>query len=312
MREFHFKKQIYNIYGKNAQGKTNLLEAIYITSYFRSFRIRKLQNCINYDNDFFNIKNDFAFEQDNYEHSILFRLEKNEKTVSIDGDRQKKLSGGYGYFKTILFSPYDFNLYVMGPAYRRRYFDMFISSLDKEYLITLIKYQAILKKKRLLFLSDDIDDALLKIYDEMLDPLNIKIREKRRAVITKINKYMLENFESIYKNEVPGIFYKQRQIGAHLDDYIFLLNDKSLENFGSQGQRRTFLISLKLSLLFITREEIVEKPVFLMDDVFSELDKERQNNLIDLINDMDLQVFITSIKKINDDRFENLKIEWKN
>ena len=323
--EFEFEKNFNIIYGDNAQGKTNIIEAIYLSSIGRSFRTKK-------DSELIKIGKEKAIIELDYvrvDRKGKIRIEiDNKKNFFLNGIKQKKLSDIIGKVHIVLFNPDDINIIKEGPSQRRKFLDIMISQLKPNYLHILNTYLKTIEQRNIYLKQIRVEnkpEELLDIWDIRLAELSEKIYNYRNYYMQKIKEKikdihnnitncgnLCENIEIIYlKNgENKEDFYNSLKnsrksdikkgfttTGVHRDDFRILINNKDVESFGSQGQQRTSVLSLKLSELEIIYDEIGEKPILLLDDFMSELDEKRRINFIETINDN--QVFITCTDKID-------------
>lgn len=323
--EFIFKNNFNIIYGDNAQGKTNILEAIYLSSIGRSFRTKKDSELIKIGAEKAVIE--IEYKRIDREGKIKIELD-NKKSFYLNGVKQKRLSDIIGKIHIVLFNPDDINIIKGGPANRRKFLDIMISQLKPNYLHILNSYIKTLEQRNIYLKQIKLEnksEELLDIWDIKLSELSEKIYEYRKFYIQKIKEkikdihnnitncgYLKENIEINYlttgknREEFYNNLVKSRKIdikrgftstGIHRDDIDLLINNKKIDIYGSQGQQKTSILSLKISELNIVCEEIGEKPILLLDDFMSELDGNRRENLLN--NILDNQVFITCTDKIN-------------
>ena len=326
--EINLEKNINIFYGENAQGKTNIIEAIFLCGMGKSFRTKKDKEMI-----FLNKENaivEIEYKKLDREGKIKIELN-NKKNVYINGIKIKKLSELLGKLNIVIFTPDDINILKGGPQNRRRFLDIMISQLKPNYMYNLNLYLKTLEQRNNYLRQikeEKKDENLFEIWDQKLAEYAINIYNYRKEFIKRINKkiknihneitdskeeILLEYIsECINKEEYLNLLKKRRKIdiikgfttkGIHRDDFIIYINGKRLDIYGSQGQHRTAILSLKLSELNIIEEEIEEKPILLLDDFMSELDEKRRNHFLEKINDT--QVIITCTDKIN---IENKKI----
>ena len=326
-------------FGENAQGKTNILESIYLFSSSRSHRGAKDRELINFDSS--EGEAGIEFYSQKREQTASFKLYKNknkELTVNgIDRSRQKAL---FGVFSTVIFSPEDLNLIKGSPEERRRFTDTDISQIKPEYYRILKDYKRVLNQKNNHLKEININEELLDVYDEKLSSLAAKITLHRLRFIIRLSElatkalyYISDNRENIEIRYKPGIdreipssakeieeiykneFKKVRQeellkrvtlIGPQRDDLEFYLNGKDASVFASQGQQRSVILSLKLAEFEFMKEILGEEPVLLLDDILSELDIKRQNKLLNFIRDN--QTVITCTDK---DLYKKIKYPYK-
>lgn len=329
-----FHKGTNVLYGDNAQGKTNILEAVYVCSTTKSHRGSKDKEIIRFGADESHIK--MMVRRDGIPYRIDMHLKKNKaKGVAVNGVPIKKASELFGIVNVIFFSPEDLNIIKNGPAERRRFMDLELSQLDKVYLSDLANYNRIINQRNRL-LKDCQNRAelneMLDLWDMQLIQYGSRIMERREKFLEEVNEiisgihYKLTGgretitisyeknigqmeFESVLKkNRERDIRMKSTSAGPHRDDICFLTKDIDIRKFGSQGQQRTAALSLKLSEIEIVRKLIKDTPVLLLDDVLSELDKNRQNYLLDSIHDIQTLITCTGVDEFVNHRFSINKI----
>lgn len=329
-----FHKGTNVLYGDNAQGKTNILEAVYVCSTTKSHRGSKDKEMIRFGADESHIK--MMVRRDGIPYRIDMHLKKNKaKGVAVNGVPIKKASELFGIVNVIFFSPEDLNIIKNGPAERRRFMDLELSQLDKVYLSDLANYNRIINQRNRL-LKDCQNRAelneMLDLWDMQLIQYGSRIMERREKFLEEVNEiisgihYKLTGgretitisyeknigqmeFESVLKkNRERDIRMKSTSAGPHRDDICFLTKDIDIRKFGSQGQQRTAALSLKLSEIEIVRKLIKDTPVLLLDDVLSELDKNRQNYLLDSIHDIQTLITCTGVDEFVNHRFSINKI----
>lgn len=323
-------------YGENAQGKTNVLEAVYSCAFGRSFRTTKDSDMVKFGEDFGSIN--IVYENDTGEKEINFVISiKNKKQIKINGIKQTKISDVLGKINIVLFSPEDMAFIKGEPIARRRYIDMLISQIKPGYLFNLQQYYRVLEQKNNMLKQKErvFDEKEADVWDEKLSEYDKKIKEEREKYIKELLPSFTEYHNEIsdkkekaelkYKTQISGdekeIFNKIKEkreidrrrgftsVGIHRDDYVVTIDEKNLDVFGSQGQIRTAVLSLKLAEkdLIIAKKE--EKPILLLDDVMSELDEKRRNYLSGKLNDC--QVLITCTDKVKEKDVKQFKIEKK-
>ena len=312
-QKIELNENINVFYGKNAQGKTNILEALYFCSLGRSFRTHKENELINFENN--DSKIVVKYFKNNRDNEIEILLNKNErKCIKLNKIKLNKNSELVGNINLILFSPDDLIILKDGPAQRRKFLDILISQLKVKYLHELNEYNKVLDQRNAMLKSKRIDT--IDVWNEQLATFGEKIFTYRKEYVDKIQEQLeiihpkltngLENikivYESSFKNKEQFInLLNQKQEldlfrgytseGIHRDDFEIFINDNSLNAYGSQGQHKTAILSLKMSELMIVKNEIGENPILLLDDITSELDTYRINSIFENINDY--QVFIT-------------------
>lgn len=320
-----FDSGINFLVGNNAQGKTNLLEAIYFCAMGKSFKNIKEKLLINFDSHNANINLELSTRAGGKTIDI-FLSDETKKTVKINKLPISKLTQLIGTLNVVLFSPDELKLIKEVPEDRRKFLDISISQFDKAYMFELIKYEQILKQRNCVlksFQSTENKIEQLKIWTPQLINSAEQIIKKRILFIEKLNKIAKNIHREIKNEENLDIFYclekninikdyltnlfklnlkKELQMqhtlfGPHRDDIIFKINDKDCKYFCSQGQQRTVSLSLKLALMEIINEYNHEYPVLLLDDVLSELDETRQIKLIEITSKYQTFITTTSINK---------------
>ena len=341
--DIEFSEGVNIIYGNNAQGKTNIIESIYIFSFGKSFRANKDIELLKFDKEYF-LSNIKIMKKDR-ELEMDFGFDKisNKKMIKVNGVIQKKISDIIGKLNVVVFKPEDIKIVTDAPSVRRKYIDYLISSISKGYLENITKYKKVLEERNNLLKEIKIklkgnrvlekdDEDFLDVYDKLLSKLNCEIYNERKRVIEKLNNYIygihLKLTENYINNEKLHIKYvsnveediqkmynnliKSRlndinkgytSFGIHRDDYIISINSLDVSIYGSQGQKKSSIISLKLSELKVIEEVIGEKPVLLLDDYMSELDERRRLKFLDIIED--IQIIITTTHKISIEGKEN-------
>lgn len=341
--KIEFSDGINIIYGNNAQGKTNIIEAIYVFSFGKSFRATKEIELLKFDKEYFLSKIDIIKKDRDTEMSFGFDKISNKKMIKINGVIQKKVSDIIGKLNIVVFKPEDIKIVTDSPSIRRKYIDFVISSISKSYLENITKYKKVLEERNNLLKEIKIrnkgsnklletDQNLLDVYDKLLSKLNIDIYNERNKIVNKLNTYIYdihlkltenytkseklhikyvsnvaEDIEKMYNNlsksRINDINKGYTSLGIHRDDYIISINSLDVSIYGSQGQKKSSIISLKLSELKVIEEVIGEKPVLLLDDYMSELDERRRLKFLDIIED--IQIIITTTHKISIDGKEN-------
>ena len=330
--EFHPKTNI--LYGDNAQGKTNILEAIYVSATTKSHKGSKDKEIINFDKEEAHIRT--YLEKENVETRVDMHLRKNKsKGIAIDGQKIKKAADLMGLLNVVFFSPEDLSIIKDGPAERRRFADMELCQLDSFYLYNLNHYNKIIGQRNKLlkdmYFQPELKETL-NIWDSQLVSFGSKIIERREQfvkqlgdIIFDIHKKLsggkeelviayepdvsIEDFEKQMKyNQDKDIRLKQTTTGPHRDDFSFVVNGVDIRKYGSQGQQRTAALSLKLSEIELVKKISKDTPVLLLDDVLSELDSNRQNYLLNSIGNIQTIISCTGLDEFINNRFEINKI----
>ena len=342
-RNYDFEKIEFNektniIFGDNAQGKTNILEAIFINSLGKSFRTNKDKELIKENKDI--AKVEIKFVKNNREEKTKLELS-DKKLFYINDIPVKKTSEIVGKINVVLFTPEDIGILKDDPLRRRKFLNIMISQLRPLYIHIFSQYKKTLEQrnnylKQIKYENKSISN--LEIWDEQLIKLGLKIYEYRKEFIEKINKKIKkihlgiteekEIIEIKYKTNINTENYEQKlkknreidiqkgftSVGVHRDDIEIYINGKNAAIYGSQGQQRSSIISLKLAEAEVIYDEIEDYPVILLDDFMSELDKKRVKGFIKNIKNN--QVLITTTDKISLDtmvynlfKVNNAKIE---
>jgi len=318
--EFHSKVNI--ITGKNAQGKTNLLESLYIMSLGKSFRTNKDTEMIGFDQEFCRAKTTSVKE--GRELEIEITIGKEGKTTKINGMKTAKNIDLLENVYMVVFSPEDLKIVKDEPEKRRKFIDRELCQLKPVYYKNLGRYKKILQQRNSLLKQQEIKEDMIAVWDEGLAEYGAKIIQERNRFIEKLNKISKEiscritngkealelSYESnielkedyekqrehlkktLSKNLKNDILRRSTSVGPHKDDLKICAEGIDIRHFGSQGQQRTAALSLKLAEIRLIKEETRVSPILLLDDVLSELDGERQNFLINSLEEV--QLFITT------------------
>ena len=312
-QEIILNNNINVFYGNNAQGKTNILEALFYSAIGRSFRTHKDTELIKMGEN--SAKINVFYEKNNKDNEIEIILNKSEKkNIKLNKIKVNKNSELLGNLNIIIFSPDDIIILKQAPSLRRKFLDILISQLKPNYVHVLSEYNKVLEQRNALLKSKKTE--MIEIWNEQLASLTEKVYDYRKKYIDKLNEKMLkihpmvtnnkEKIKMVYKTKFKSkedfikllednlnfdLFRGYTSIGIHRDDFEIYINDNLLNIYGSQGQHRTAVLSLKIAEMEIFKDETLENPVLLLDDVTSELDLERIKLIFSKI--MDYQVFIT-------------------
>ncbi len=314
-------KNINIFYGENAQGKTNIIESIFLCSMGKSFRAKKDIEMIQLEKDSANIE--IFFEKSDRCGKIKIDLS-NKKNIFFNGIKLKKLSELLGNINVVIFTPDDIHILKGGPQNRRRFLDIMISQLKPNYMYNLNLYLKTIEERNHYLRQireENKSEELLEIWDEKLIEYAEKICQYRKEFIERIQEKIVnihnqitdnkEEIKIVYqtdceeKETYKKILKERRKLdiikgyttkGIHRDDFNIYINNKELGIYGSQGQHRTTILSLKMSELEIIYDEIGEYPILLLDDFMSELDEKRRKHLLEKIEN--IQVIITCTDKI--------------
>lgn len=321
-------------YGDNAQGKTNILEAAYLSGTTKSHKCSKDKEMIRFGEQEAHIRT--VVVKKDKEYQIDMHLKNNRsKGIAINKVPIKKASELFGILNMVFFSPEDLNIIKNGPAERRRFLDSELCQLDKIYLSDLTTYNKILNQRNKL-LKDmvyrpDLKDTL-SVWDMQLVETGRKIIRRRKQFVDELNEIVHDIHYRIsgekedlllqYEPSIEDIFFedelsrvKERDmrqcmtsVGPHRDDLLFSIGEVDIRKFGSQGQQRTSALSLKLSEIELVKRSIHDTPVLLLDDVLSELDSNRQNYLLNSIHDTQTLITCTGLDEFVKNRFQINKI----
>ncbi|MCI8898965.1 MAG: DNA replication/repair protein RecF [Lachnospiraceae bacterium] len=322
------------LYGDNAQGKTNILEAIYMSATTKSHKGTKDKDVVNFRKEEAHIRT--YLEKEGIETRVDMHLRKNKsKGIAIDGQKIKKAAQLLGLLNVVFFSPEDLSIIKNGPAERRRFVDMELCQLDQFYLYNLNNYNKIVNQRNKLLKDMYFNPSLrdtLNIWDSQLISFGSKIIERRQLFVEQLNEIILEihrklsggreNLVIQYEpdvlideyekkmslNQERDVKLKQTSTGPHRDDFSFVVGDIDIRKFGSQGQQRTAALSLKLSEIELVKKMTRDNPVLLLDDVLSELDSNRQNYLLSTIGDIQTIITCTGLDEFVNNRFEIDKV----
>ena len=325
-----FDEKINILHGDNAQGKTNILESIYLCATTKSHKGSKDNEIIKFGEDNSHIK--IIVEKSNLEHIVDIHLKNNKsKGIAINHKSIKNASELLGLINVVLFSPEDLSIIKEGPSERRRFIDMELYQLDKFYIYNMKNYNKIIIQRNKLLKESGYNSNILdtlNIWDSQLISYGSKIIERRELFIEKLNNIIYdihynltggkENINLIYnpsvtidkyeeemkKSQSKDIRYKQTTIGPHRDDIIFNVNNIDIRKYGSQGQQRTAILSLKLAEIELIKKTINDSPILLLDDVLSELDSNRQNYLLNAIGNIQTIITCTGLDDFVKNQFE--------
>ena len=318
-----FDKGLNIIYGDNAQGKTNILESIYVAGTTRSHKGSKDKEMIKLGEDEAHIR--IILKKDDLDRKIDMHLKKSKsKGVAVDGIPVHKSADIFGIVQLIFFSPEDLSMIKDGPAERRRFIDMELSQIEKIYLYNLSKYNKILTQRNNLLKQISYDTGLsdtLDVWDEQLVSTGLEIIKSRRKFIFELNEIIKPIHEKLtggkeeleieynpnvteedFKDKLKSgrnsdIYQKTTLTGPQRDDITFYINKNDVRKYGSQGQQRSTALSLKLSEIELFKKNIGDNPILLLDDVLSELDRSRQNYLIESIGDIQTIITCTGLEE---------------
>lgn len=321
-------EEINILYGDNAQGKTNILEAIYLCSTTKSHKGSKDREMIRLGTEEAHVR--MKLKKADIPHKVDMHLKKNKsKGVAIDGIPIRKSSELFGLMNVVFFSPEDLSMMKNGPGERRRFMDLELCQLNQWYLIYLSNYNKILMQRNNLLKQIGYNKKLMEtmeVWDSQLLEYGTHIIKARAAFLDELNLLVGEIHERLsggketltvsYEPSVAAEFYgeklklslerdiyqKATGYGPHRDDIVFFIGGENVKLFASQGQQRTAALSLKLAEIELVRRKIGENPVLLLDDVLSELDRKRQRHLLDGIEGIQTVITCTGLEEFVGDR----------
>ena len=326
--------------GDNAQGKTNILEGIYYCAFARSHRTSKDRELINWNAD--NALLSVMVGRERLDKRIdISILKDGKKAIQINKIKIKKIGELFGNFNVVMFSPEDLKIIKDSPGVRRKFIDMELCQLNPKYYYNLVQYNKVLNERNSILRNRNINKDILDIYDMQLVEFGYNIIIDRLEYIQKLNKYsakihseitsgkekiefkyistikdlenIKENFYSLLeKNRVRDCERGITSVGPHRDDFTVLINDIDTKSYGSQGQQRTAVLTIKFSSLKIIKELTGEHPVLLLDDVLSELDFSRKRYILSTIGDIQTIITCTGIEDLYeylDDKSKVFKVK---
>lgn len=327
-----FSNTLNIIYGPNGAGKSNVIEAIYLLSLTKSFRTNDEVCLIKKEKESAIIKG-IIKSKDKTRYQV--DLTKSGKKVYIDSDKVSKISDYVSRIPIILFNPLDTKIINDSPSFRRKMLNIEISQINKEYLLLLASYNKILKNRnaylKQLYINGNASKDYLDILTKKLITIGLEIHHIREDYLKKINENICKIYKNIFeygelklkyissynnkdeekllehyqKNYAKEMAFGKTSIGIHHDDIDFFLDGNSIREFGSVGQQKNAIIAFKLSELIIIKELKGEYPILILDDLFSELDENKINNIIKMLN-KEVQTFITTtdIDKVSKELLE--------
>ena len=321
-QEINLDKNINIFYGNNAQGKTNIIESIYISSIGKSYRTNKDKEIINLEKLYSKVEIEYV--KKDREGKVKVEIS-DKKIIYLNDIKAKKMSEVLGNINIVLFNPDDINIFKEGPSKRRKILDIMISQLRPSYVYNLNMYNKTLEQRNNYLKQikyENKNEEMLEIWEQKLADYAEVIYLYRKEFVKKlqekiidIHKKITDNKEEIKieyisdfenKKQFTKLLERNRKIdiikgfsnkGIHRDDLKLYINEKEIGVYGSQGQHRSSILSIKLSELEIIKDEIEEEPILLLDDFMSELDKERRENFLEDIKDT--QIIITCTDELD-------------
>lgn len=307
--------------GDNGAGKTNVLDAVYYLSMSKSALTMTDGQSVRHGEDFFVVEGTYAGDSGLSDTVNCSFLRRSGKVLKLNGKEYDRMADHVGRFPVVMVSPQDSVLITDAAEERRRYLNAFLSQLDRDYLASLMRYNAVLAERNR-FLKSSSDEQMLQIYDMQLADHAARIYERRRDIIDRMRPLVAEFYRQLsgdreqveieYRSELASasmgellLASRERDIvngfttsGVHRDDMSLRIGGYPLRKYGSQGQQKSFLMSLKLAQYRILTEVCGERPLLLLDDLFDKLDTSRVENLLTLVAGDDFgQIFITDCNR---------------
>ena len=307
--------------GDNGAGKTNVLDAVYYLSMSKSALTMTDGQSVRHGEDFFVVEGTYAGDSGSNDTVNCSFLRRSGKVLKLNGKEYDRMADHVGRFPVVMVSPQDSVLITDAAEERRRYLNAFLSQLDRDYLASLMRYNAVLAERNR-FLKSSSDEQMLQIYDMQLADHAARIYERRRDIIERMRPLVAEFYRQLsddreqveieYRSELASasmgellLASRERDIvngftssGVHRDDMSLRIGGYPLRKYGSQGQQKSFLMSLKLAQYRILAEVCGERPLLLLDDLFDKLDTSRVENLLTLVAGDDFgQIFITDCNR---------------
>ena len=332
--QIEFDPKTTILYGDNAQGKTNILEAVYYLAITKSYKGCKDKDVVMFNKEEAHLR---AFlRKEDMDRRIDMHIRKNKsKGIALDLEKVKKAADILGLMNVVLFSPEDLDLVKGGPGERRHFADAELCQLDKFYIYNLTNYNKLINQRNTLLKDLSFNPSLqgtIEIWDKQLISYGSKIIERRQQFTVQLNELIrdihkklsggaeeieiiydpnttIEEYEDKLNNAVSrDLKSKITSVGPHRDDFIFMVNGIDIRYFGSQGQQRCAALSLKLAEIELVKKITKDIPILLLDDVLSELDSNRQNYLLNTIGDVQTIITCTGLDEFVNNRFEVNKV----
>lgn len=329
-------KNVNVFMGDNAQGKTNVLEAIYYCAFAKSHRTNRDKELVNVHSENSFIRLEVAKNRLDKRIDINI-LKDGRKAISINSIKVSKISELVGTFNVVMFSPEDLRIVKESPGVRRKFIDMELCQLDSKYYYNLVQYNKVLFERNTILKQRNIDEAMLDVYDMQLAHFGNSIITSRLKYINKLNSYsedihrditsgkefiefkyvsttknlenieqsLLEQLKSLRKRDIEK---RITSVGPHRDDFSILINSMDSKIYGSQGQQRTAVLTIKFASLKIIKDITGEYPVLLLDDVLSELDFKRKAYILRSIQEIQSIITCTGIEDLTSYLDESSKV----
>jgi DNA replication and repair protein RecF len=332
------------LWGGNGQGKTNVLEAISYLSLTKSFYAANDATVLYIGKEMFEVEGRIISDAD-IEHTVRAAYTRTgDKLFTVNGVRPETLSSVIGRFPLVVLSPENNAITFGAPNERRKFLDLLLSQISRSYLDDVIEYRRVLRQRNKLLLEAKLEhvytEELIEPWTQSLIQLGSRIIAHRNAFVSEFHEYVMRSYQQLVRSdETPSIeyrtvegvrgtctvqdiatsmrdelgakMYEERRrgstlVGPHRDDLLFRINGISVQHYASQGQHKTMLVALKLAEFFYLRERRHEVPIFLLDDMFSELDERRSRLLLETVSSLGPQTFITT----TDEAVFHTAVEW--
>ena len=323
LQELEFSPNVNCISGNNGEGKTNLLDAIYYLSMTKSAFASSDKFNFRHGTEEFSIAGTYKMENGLSSRFALRMSSKGEKKVRRDDKPYGKVSEHVGVIPIVMVSPADISLVSESGEERRRFVNSVLSQMDKEYLSALQQYNRLLLQRNKILKDQGYDQSLLEVIDMRMSALADPIFQARRRFVEELNPIVAQYYKAVsggsevveieYESElfkapldqILASSYEKDRImkhttsGIHRDDFAFRMNGHPIRRYGSQGQQKSFLVSLKFAQYEIMKQKYGFAPMLLLDDVFDKLDMSRISNLLQMVSGNDFgQIFITDSNKV--------------
>ncbi len=342
--DFPENKDLIVLVGENGKGKTNFLEAIYMLSLGRSFRTLNRDSLVNWQSDYMRCRSQVELDGEDATLEASYSRLPIQKRVFKKNDVNLKISDFIGNLLTVLFHPEDLNMLYLSPSYRRQYLDILLSQSNKKYLYSLSQYKKVLKQRNALLqairekrfkrLETQVLEEDLDAWDQQIVQFGSYVLQERHGLV----EFLAQHLQNVYRSISDGTetlsvkyitktenyldelkFRRERElregrttVGPHLDDLEFCLENQSISESASRGEFRTLLLAIKLAEIQYLKTKTGRNPVLLLDDVFSELDKERQKHLLKVIKGCQTIITTTNAYSFKELEGENQTILFVN
>ena len=323
LQELEFSPNVNCISGNNGEGKTNLLDAIYYMSMTKSAFAASDKFNLRHGAEEFSLAGTYRMESGLSSRFALKMTSKGEKKVRRDDKPYQKISEHVGVLPVVMVSPADVSMVSESGEERRRFVNSVLSQMDREYMSAMQQYNRLLLQRNTILKESDPDRSLLEVIDMRMSMLAEPIYQARRRFVEQLKPIVAEYYKSLsggteqvdieYESELSkagldqllaASFERDRMMkhtttGIHRDDFAFRMNGHPIRRFGSQGQQKSFLVSLKFAQYEIMKKNYGFAPILLLDDVFDKLDMGRISNLLQMVASNDFgQIFITDSNKV--------------